>query len=53
MEGARLIAPLQVRMPPELREYLKEAAERNRRSLNSEIVARLEHTRAADQSSTK
>jgi hypothetical protein len=29
-------------MPQELREFLKREAEKNRRSLNSEIVARLE-----------
>lgn len=45
MEGARLISPLQVRMPPELREFLKREAEKNRRSLNSEIVSRLEWSR--------
>ncbi len=42
MEGARGINPLQIRLPHELREWLKAEAERNRRSLNSEIVARLE-----------
>lgn len=45
MEGARQISPLQVRLPLELREWLKAEAERNRRSLNSEIVARLEASR--------
>jgi Arc-like DNA binding domain len=33
-----------LRMPPELRAPLREAAERNGRSLNGEIVARLEST---------
>jgi predicted HicB family RNase H-like nuclease len=47
MDGARKIAPLQVRCPPELREWLKAQAAENRRSLNSEIVARLEASRAA------
>lgn len=32
----------QVRMPPGLRERIKQAAERNNRSMNSEIVATLE-----------
>ena len=47
MDGARKIAPLQVRCPPELREWLKAQAAENHRSLNSEIVARLETSRAA------
>ena len=47
MEGARKIAPLQVRMPPELREWLKVEAARNHRSLNSEIVMRLQATQPA------
>lgn len=42
MLGARKLSPLQIRMPPELREWLKAEAARNHRSLNSEIVARLE-----------
>lgn len=45
MEGARQISPLQIRLPHELREWLKVEAERNRRSLNSEVVARLEASR--------
>lgn len=46
MEGARKISPLQVRFPPELKEWLKAQAINNRRSLNSEIVALLEQSRA-------
>lgn len=46
MEGARKISPLQVRFPPELKDWLKAQALQNRRSLNSEIVALLEQTRA-------
>jgi predicted HicB family RNase H-like nuclease len=45
MEGARKISPMQVRLPPELKEWLKVEAAKNRRSLNSEIVARLEATK--------
>lgn len=45
MQGARTINPLQVRLPAELREWLKLQAEINLRSLNSEIVARLEASR--------
>lgn len=47
MEGARQISPLQVRFPPELKEWLKAQAVTNRRSLNSEIVALLEQARAS------
>lgn len=42
MEGARQISPMQVRIPAELREWLKEEAARNHRSLNSEILMRLQ-----------
>jgi predicted HicB family RNase H-like nuclease len=38
------IAPLGVRMPPELKERLREAASENRRSLNAEVVKRLEQS---------
>jgi len=41
---SREIKPFGLRMPPELRELLKQHAELNRRSLNSEIVARLQTT---------
>jgi len=47
MEGARQISPLQVRLPLELREWLKAEAARNHRSLNSEIVMRLQASRPA------
>ena len=33
-----------LRMPPELRDKLKSASEQNHRSMNAEIVARLEKT---------
>ena len=38
------IIPLQVRMPEALRRKLAKAAEDNKRSLNAEIVWRLEHS---------
>jgi predicted HicB family RNase H-like nuclease len=47
MEGARKISPMQVRLPPELREWLKTEAARNHRSLNSEIVMRLQASQPA------
>lgn len=40
------IPPFGVRMPPELKEWLSEEATRNRRSLNGEIIKRLEESRA-------
>jgi predicted HicB family RNase H-like nuclease len=52
MEGARKISPLQVRFPPELKEWLKAQALQNRRSLNSEIVTLLEQVRASVEAST-
>lgn len=41
----RSIAPFGLRMPDDLKEWLKEQAALNRRSLNSEILARLEESR--------
>lgn len=38
------VAPFGLRMLPDLREKLDEAAARNRRSLNAEIVSRLEES---------
>lgn len=37
-------SPYPLRMPPELRDNLKEAAKENRRSMNAEIVARLQQS---------
>jgi hypothetical protein len=53
MEGARKINPLQVRLPPDLREWLKQEAEINHRSMNSEIVLRLEASRTCQEHRTK
>jgi hypothetical protein len=39
---SRDIAPFGVRMPHEMKEQLTDAAQRNRRSMNAELVARLE-----------
>ncbi|WP_197419240.1 Arc family DNA-binding protein [Burkholderia sp. BDU5] len=39
------IAPFGLRMQPELREYLTEQAQKNFRSLNNEIIQRLEASR--------
>jgi hypothetical protein len=43
------IAPLGVRMPPELKDRLKSSAQENRRSLNAEVVLRLEESLAAEE----
>ena len=44
MKGASTIAPFGVRMPPQLKEQLTNQAATNFRSLNSEVVARLEQS---------
>ncbi len=49
MKGAREIKPIGVRMPPEIRERLKEKAVKNHRSLGGEIVARLEESLRLDE----
>lgn len=41
----RQIAPFGLRMPEGLKDWLKQQAEQNRRSLNSEILARLEESK--------
>ncbi len=38
------IVPYGLRMPPEVKEQLEKLAEQNRRSLNAEIVVRLEQS---------
>lgn len=45
--------PLGVRLPDELKQWLKHQAVDNRRSLNAEIVMRLEESRRADDSKKK
>lgn len=44
---SRHIKPIGMRIPEELRIWLREQATANHRSLNGEIVARLEHSRGA------
>ncbi|MBB3103783.1 Arc family DNA-binding protein [Azomonas macrocytogenes] len=41
---SREINPFAFRMPPELRAKVEEAAKENRRSINAELVARVEET---------
>lgn len=45
---SRLIAPFGLRMPPELRDKIEEAAKRNGRSMNAEVIARLSSTFEAE-----
>ncbi|HJW25144.1 MAG TPA: Arc family DNA-binding protein [Rhodocyclaceae bacterium] len=45
MQGSSKMNPLGVRIPDELRQWLKHQAVDNRRSLNAEIVVRLEESR--------
>lgn len=52
MRGNGKLAP-SVRLPPELKEWLKRRATDNRRSLNSEAVARLEASRKADECTSR
>lgn len=43
------IPPFGIRMPPELKQWLGQKAEANRRSLNSELVKRLEESRQKEE----
>ena len=45
---SRDIAPFGVRMPSDLKAYLEQCATNNKRSLNAEIVARLQETSLQD-----
>lgn len=45
MDKPKLSTPLAVRVPCSLREWLKAQAQRSQRSLNKEIVYRLEKSR--------
>ena len=48
MKGIGLLAPSPVRLPVELKDWLKHRAIDNRRSFNSEVIDRLERTRQQD-----
>ena len=41
---SRDVNPFGLRMPPEVKEELEKLAEQNRRSLNAEIIVRLEES---------
>ncbi|MEJ1465008.1 MAG: Arc family DNA-binding protein [Candidatus Sedimenticola sp. (ex Thyasira tokunagai)] len=49
MKDARQIPPMRVRLPEDLKAYIKKKAEKNMRSINSEVVMRLEESRKRDQ----
>lgn len=45
---SRDIAPVGFRLPPDLKAWLKTQADKNLRSMNAELVARLEQQRQRD-----
>lgn len=45
MKDARQIPPISMRIPDDLKTWLKHQAIDNRRSLNSELLSRLEQSR--------
>lgn len=47
MKVGREVAPTGLRIPVDLKKWLKDQAAKNGRSLNSEIIHRLESTRRA------
>lgn len=49
MKGNKTLTPSPVRIPDDLKQWLKHKAVDNFRSLNSEIVARLEQSRKAEE----
>ena len=49
MQAQRQVSPTPVRMPDELRMWLKHKAIDNYRSMNSEVVARLEESRRREE----
>lgn len=46
--SAQSIAPFGLRLPPDLKEWIAREARANRRSMNSEILLRLEESRRAN-----
>lgn len=45
MKNARQVTPTPVRLPPDLKRWLQNSAIENHRSLNSEVLHRLEKSR--------
>lgn len=48
MQETGKLAPSPIRIPQELKDWLKHKAIDNRRSFNSEVLARLEQSREAE-----
>lgn len=53
MEPNRDVIPLQLRLPTELRDWLKRRAANNHRSMNGEIVSILEEARVVERWNAK
>lgn len=53
MTDAKKTNPIQVRLPEDLKTWLKHQAVDNRRSLNSELIHRLEQSRTAQLAGTQ
>lgn len=51
MQGNSKLAPSPVRIPPDLKAWLKHKAIDNRRSFNSEVISRLEESKAKEEQS--
>lgn len=51
MQGASKLSPVQVRLPEDLKKWLKHKAVDNLRSLNSELVTRLQESKAREEGS--
>lgn len=49
MIGKKTLSPSPVRLPDDLKTWLKHRAVDNKRSLNSEVVSRLEESRRREQ----
>ena len=49
MQGNGKLAPSPMRLPQDLKDWLKHKAIDNRRSFNSEVLTRLEDSRRAEQ----
>ncbi|BDE74099.1 hypothetical protein HQS1_52230 [Delftia lacustris] len=52
MKGSRDISPSPIRLPQPLKDWLKHQAIDNHRSFNSEVLARLEESRARQEKDT-
>ena len=53
MPEIQKVAPLPLRLPAELKTWLREQALSNRRSMTSEVIKRIEESRARQAKSTQ